>query len=686
MTADESLNALLNPWSGKHGGIPRFDLVKIQDFKPAILKGMDIQRAEIKAITGRTDKPTFENTIESLEDSGRPLSRATAIFEIYISTMNNKEMQLLESELKPLLAMFQDEIIQNDELFHRIKIVYDTRCQLELTPEQERLINVLYHNFKQQGAGLATAKKARLREINETLAGLFTEFRHNLLAEEENYFLVLESPDDLSGLPDTLRNLAAEQARERGLNGKWIITNTRSAMEPFLSFSSRRDLRQKAWQLWINRACNDNAHNNKATISQILQLRAERAKLLGFSDHAHLVLDKNMAKTPAAALDLLLSVWKAAVNKVKEEVADMQIIAEAENANITIAPWDYRYYQEKVRKARYDIDENELKQYLQLDQILSGMFWAANQAYGLEMVPLTGVPVVHPHVTAWEVRRQGKRIGLWYFDPYARKGKNSGAWMSEYRLQENFRGTVLPVVSNNANFVKGLPGEPTLISFDDAKTLFHEFGHALHGLESAVSYPSLACTNVKRDFVEFPSQINERWLRTPEMLTQFALHYQTGKHLPPRLIKRIHESRVFNQGFITAEYLAAAIYDMLIHLSATPDKIIDPNLFEQETMAEIGCPKEIIMRHRPTNFAHIFAGEEYSAGYYVYLWAEAMSADAAAAFTEAGSFYDSATCKRLRDTIFAVGNAVAPEVAFRNFRGRNLDTTAYMRDHGFLPA
>lgn len=678
-----TLGPLLDTWSGAHNGTPRFDLVKVSEFKPAILKGMDLKRAQIKELTSQKAQPTFENTVVVMEDAGRPLSNATRFFGIYTSTMNDKAMQSIETEMTPILAKFDDEIVQNDELFQRLKSVYDAREKSELTNEQKRLTEVYYKMFTRMGAGLDPEKKKKLREINEKLANLFTSFRHNQLADEEKYTLVLEKEDDLAGLSDSLREAAAASAEAHKMKGKWVITNTRSSMEPFLTFSSRRDLREKGWRLWTRRGDNNDANDNKKNIGEILKLRSERAKILGFPTHAHWAVEDNMAKTPDAAMNLMLRVWKASVGRVAQEVADMQKIADEEGSKITIEPWDYRYYAEKVRKAKFDIDQNEVKQYLQLDKIREGMFWAAKQVYGLDMVKIDGVTVVHPDVTVYEVQRDGKQIGLWYFDPYARDGKNSGAWMSEYRTQERFKDSITPIVSNNCNYMKGKPGEPVLISWDDANTLFHEFGHALHGLLSNVTYPSLAGTNVKRDFVEFPSQVNERWLFTKEVLKKFALHQKTGEPIPDALIAKIEKAKTFNQGFSTTEYLASALYDMKIHLAATADKTIDPGEFEKVTMAEIGCPKEIVMRHRPTAFGHIFADDGYSSGYYAYIWADTMSADASEAFVEAGSFYDRKTCDRFRDTIFSVGNSVAPDVAFRNFRGRDVDTNALMRDRGF---
>jgi peptidyl-dipeptidase Dcp len=678
-----ALGPLLDPWSGPHAGVPRFELVKVQDFKAALLKGMELKSAEIKAITGNNAAPTFENSSAALEDCGRPYSRAQAIFDIYVNTQSDKTMQSVETEMTPLLAKFEDEVIQNDELFQRIKKVYEKRNSSGLTPEQTRLTEQQYKKFTRQGAGLDPGKKARLRQINEKLASLFTNFSHNLLADEEKYCLVLENEADLAGLPESVRSSAAAYAEAHGMKGKWAIANVRSGMAPFLTFSSRRDLREKGFKMWSGRGDNNDANDTKALISEILKLRAERARILGFASHAHWILDDNMARTPGAAMDLMLRVWKAAVKQVEQDVAAMQAIVAAEGNKFEIEPWDYRYYAEKVRKARYDVDQQVVREYMQLDKICQAMFAAAGKVYGIEMVKAEDVPTVHADVTVYEVRKGGKQIGLWYFDPFTRDGKRAGGWMSDYRCQEKFRGNILPVVSNNLNFVKGKPSEPALISFEETQDLFHEFGHALHALLSGVNYPSLSGTNVKRDFVELPSQLNERWVLTDEVLKNYALHYKTGKPIPDNLIEKLRKSKTFNQGFLTVEHLASGIYDMKIHLEATPDKTIKPDEFEQQLLAEIKCPREIAMCHRPTQFRHIFADDGYSAGYYVYIWADTMAADAAEAFKEAGSFYDRATCDRLAGTIFSVGNSVAPEVAFRNFRGRDVNPDALMRDRGF---
>jgi peptidyl-dipeptidase Dcp len=682
-TATDSLGPMLDDWTGAHGGYPPFDKVTVDGMKPAILKGMDLQRAEVNAIANSTAPATFENTLAALEDAGRPLKRVTGLFNIWISTLDDKAMQKVEAEMNPVFAAFGDELVQNEALFRRIKSVYDARASAGLTAEQQRLTDVQYTFFVRQGAALKASDKERLRAINQQLAKAFTAFSQNQLHDEETYTIELTSEADLAGLPDSLKSAARSAAAAHGKPAAWLIANTRSSAEPFLTYATRRDLREKVYRMWTRRGEMDDAHNNKPVIATILKLRAERARLLGYPTHAHWILDDNMARTPDNAMNLMMKVWRAAVGRVHEDVAAMQKIADHEGATFKLEAWDYRFYAEKLRKQQYDLDNNDVTQYLQLDKIREGMFWAAGQVYGLSFARIEGLPVAQADITVYEVSRDGKRVGLWYFDPYSRDGKLSGAWMNEYRTQERFHGDITPIVSNNANFVRTKPGEPTLISWDDAVTMFHEFGHALHGLQSNATYPTLAGTAVKRDFVEFPSQVNERWLPTKEVLSRFALHHQTGQAMPAALAEKIRKAHTFNQGFLTVEYMAAAIYDMKVHLAATADKDIDAVDFEHTTMAEIGMPKEIVMRHRPPAFGHIFSGDAYSAGYYVYIWADTMSADAVEAFVEAGSMYDRNTCDRFRDTIYSVGNTVAPDVAFRNFRGRDVDTRALMRDRGF---
>jgi peptidyl-dipeptidase Dcp len=678
-----ALDALLADWVGPHGGYPRFDRVTVAAFEPAVSKGMDLARADIKAIADSGTGPTFANTLVAFERCGEPLQRAGRFFNIWTSTFNDEAMQKVEAKLAPVFAAFNDEITQNAALFARIKEVYGHRAKLGLTPEQQRLCEVQYEAFARQGAALDAAGKARLTQINQKLASLFTTFSQNQLHDESAYTVVLDKEADLDGLSASMRAAAAANAERHDLKGKWVIANTRSSAEPFLTYSTRRDLRERVFRMWTRRGEMDAAHDNKPTITAILRLRAERARLLGYPTHAHWMVADNMAKTPDATMGLMMKVWKAATARVREDVAAMQKIADARGAQLKIEPWDYRFYAEKLRKAQYDLDQDEVQQYLQLEKVREGMFWAAGQVYGLQFAKLEGLPVANPDITVYEVSRDGQRVGLWYFDPYARDGKSSGAWMNEYRSQQRISSAVTPIVSNNTNFVKTRTSEPILISWDDAQAMFHEFGHALHGLQSNVTYPTLAGTAVKRDFVEFPSQVNERWLFTDEVLSRFALHYQTGKPMPKELVRKIVRAKTFNQGFITTEYLAGAIYDMRIHLAATPEQDIDADQFEQQLMAELGMPAEIVMRHRPTAFGHIFSGDDYSAGYYVYLWADTMAADAAEAFEEAGSYYDRKTCDRFRHSIFEVGNSVPPDEAYRNFRGRDVDTNALMRARGF---
>ncbi len=703
-------SALLAPWAGPHGGLPPFGQFAPADLAPALQQAITLYRAEVAAIARNPHAPTFSNTVAALEDAGRAYGRVLSMYYVYASTMSDAPMQQIERDTAPLLAAMDDEITHDAALFKRLQAVAAQRASAGLTPEQQRLAWVYQRRHARQGAALAAPTKTRVEAINQRLATLYTQFGQHQLADEEQGRLVLQDAADLAGLPDSLRADAAAAAAQAGLPGRWLIANTRSAMEPFITFARQRALREQGWRLWTGRGDNGGANDNNAVIGEILQLRAERARLFGHASHAHWVLEDNMAKTPEAALALMMRVWRAATERVRTEVADMQALANIENAAEnaaengagtragaahgaaaapSIAPWDYRYYAEKVRKAQYDIDEDEIKPYLQLDKMREAMFWAAGQVFGLAFNRLDGVPVCHPSVTVYRVQRGGQRVGLWYFDPFARPGKNSGAWMNAYRTQENFRGAVTPIVSNNANFTPGQPGQPVLISWDDAVTMFHEFGHALHGLLSKVHYPSLAGPSVLRDFGEFPSQLYEHWLPTREVLGRFALHHQTGQPMPAALVDKILHARRFNQGFFTVEYLASAIYDMQIHLASAQlpaDQRIDAGQFERLTMQTIGCPAEVVMRHRPTHFGHVFGGEGYSAGYYNYLWADTLTADAAEAFAEAGGFYNKALARRLETTLLRVGNSVPPDEAFRHFRGRDADVQALMRLRGFAPA
>jgi peptidyl-dipeptidase Dcp len=678
----DTSNVLLKKWEGPYGGIPPFDKVKVADFKPALETAMAENLAEIDSITSNAANPDFENTIAAMERTGQSLLRVQSIYGIWGSNMSDSIFQEVEKEMEPRLAAFSDKIMQNSALFKRIETIYNSPEKDRLSPEQQRLTWLYYTNFVRAGAKLDSASKAQVSEINQKLAGLFTQFNQNLLADESDQMLVLDNEKDLAGLPASFVDGAAGQAAKKG-KGKWIISNTRSSIEPFLTYSENRALREKAWRMFVNRGDNGDAHDNNKIISEILQLRAKRAKLLGYKTHAHWRLENSMAKTPERTLELMEKVWTPAVARVGEEVADMQAIADKEGAEIKIEPWDYRYYAEKVRKVRYDLDQNEVKQYLQLEKLREGMFWVAGELFGFSFSPLTGVPVFHPDVRVWEVKNKttGAHVGLWFFDPYAREGKRSGAWMNAYRDQQRLTGNVTTIVSNNANFIKGKEGEPVLISWDDATTLFHEFGHALHGLSSNVTYPSLSGTSVVRDYVEFPSQLLERWLSTPEVLQRYALHYQTSKAIPEDIVSKIEKASAFNQGFKTTEYLSSALIDMKLHLAG--DQVIDPDKFERETLTALGMPKQIVMRHRTPQFAHIFSSDGYSAGYYSYLWSDVLTADAYTAFTEAGGPYDEAVAKRLVKNVFSAGNTIDPEIGYRNFRGRDPRIDALMKKRGF---
>ncbi len=676
-------NPLTENWTGPYGGIPPFDKVKVADFKPALEEAMEQNLGEAVLISANKAAPTFENTIAEMERSGHTLTRIQIIYGIWSSNMSSPEFRTVESEMDPRLAAFSDKITQNTALFKRIEAVYNSPEKAKLTPEQQRLTWLYYTNFVRAGAKLDSAAKTRLSEINQELAKRFTRFSQNLLSDENDRYLELKTEADLAGLPQSLRDSAAEQIKERKLSGVGAIANTRSSIDPFLTYSSRRDLREKAWLLFVNRGDNGDEHDNNGIISEILQLRAERAKLLGFPTHAHWRLANKMAKTPERTMELMMAVWKPAVARVHEEVRDMQALADKEKAGIKIEPWDYRYYSEKVRKAKYDLDANEVKPYLQLEKLREGMFWVAGELFNFSFTPVTNLPVYHPDIRVWEVKDKttGKHVGLWYFDPYARTGKRSGAWMNEYRTQEKMDADITTIVSNNANFVKGKPGEPILISWDDATTLFHEFGHALHGLSSNVTYPSLAGTNVATDYVEFPSQLLEHWVETPEVLQKFAVHYQTGKPIPQEMVDKIEKASKFNQGFETVEYLASALVDMKLHLAGSQK--IDPDAFEKKTLADLGMPSELVMRHRTPQFGHIFSSDGYSAGYYSYLWSDVVNADAFGAFTEAGGPYDKKVAERLRKYIFTVGNTIDPADGYRKFRGRDPKVEALMLKRGF---
>jgi peptidyl-dipeptidase Dcp len=676
-------NPLMAEWTGPYGGIPPFDKVKISDFKPALEAAMKENLAEIDTIANNPEPPTFENTIVAMERSGKMLDRVATIYYIWAGSMSSDAFEPIQTEMEPLLAAHGDKITQNEKLFKRIESVYNQEsAKKEASGERFRLTWLDYTSFVRQGAKLDPAGKKRLADINQQLAGLFTKFNQNLLGDEGQVYMTISRKEDLAGLPQSLIDGAAQAAAAKKVEG-WVIRNTRSSIEPFLTYSDNRELREKAWRMFVNRGDNGDARDNNNVIKQILKLRAERAKLLGYKSHPYWRLENTMAKTPENAMKLMEGVWPAAVARVREEVADMQKLADAEGKGVKIEPWDYRYYMEKVRKDKYDLDQNDIKPYLQLDKMREAMFWVAGELFNFAFTPVKDVPVYNPDMVVYEVKDKtsGKHIGLWYFDPYARDGKRSGAWMNSYRNQDKLDKGTATIVSNNANFVKTKPGEPVLISWDDAITMFHEFGHALHGLSSNVTYPSLSGTNVSRDYVEFPSQLLEHWLSTPEVLNKYAVHYQTGKPIPQELVDKIKKTATFNQGFSTLEYLSSALVDMKLHLAGDAD--IDPDKFERETLASLNMPHEIVMRHRLPQFGHLFSSDNYSAGYYSYLWSDVLTADAFEAFTEGKGPYDKAVAERLKRYIFSIGNTIDPAEAYRNFRGHDPNVDALMRKRGF---
>jgi len=675
-------NPVLASWTGSYGGAPPFDAIRTEHFPPALDAAIAEKRADVAAIAANPEPATFANTLEALEASGPLLAQATKLLQVYTSTMNDQAMRQVQSAFAPKLAALADEITHNRALYARVAAVFEARERSGLNPEQQRLAFVVHDRFVRRGASHDVDAKTRLQAINQQLASLQTQFSQNVLADEEGEALVLDSKADLEGLPSEQIDAAAAAATARGLSGKWVIANTRSAMDPFLTYAVRRDLRERALRLWQNRGANA----NRPIMTEILKLRAEKARLLGHPTFAHWIADGQMAKTPDAALKLLTDIWSPATARVREEAAEMAEIAAAEGSNASIAPFDYRYYAEKVRKAKYAYDETEVKPYLQLGKMVEAMFWVAGELFGLSFTQIHDLPVYHPDVVVYEVTRDGGRVGLFYFDFYARAGKSSGAWMSEYRTQQRLGGVaVTPIISNNENYLKGAAGEPTLISWTDAVTLFHEFGHGLHGINSNVTYPSLAGTAVLRDFVELPSQLFEHWLPTRELLGRFALHYETGRPMPAALVDKVLRAQAFRQGFQTAEYLSNAIVDLKAHLAG--DTAIDPKLFEAEVLAEIGMPAEMVLRHPLAAFTHMFASESYAAGYYNYIWADTLTADAAEAFEEApGGFYDKDLARRLLDGVLSIGNKRDPADAFRDFRGRDATVEALMRDRGFAVA
>lgn len=677
-------NPFFETWNTPFG-TPPLDRIEPAHFKPAFDAAMAEQLSNIEAITASTAAPDFENTIAAMERSGRALTRVRNVFENLSSSAASDAIQEIERQMSPLFAKHADAIRLNGALFARIDAVHEGRGSMKLSPEQTRLVEEMHRDFVRSGARLDDATKARLKALNEELATLGTAFRLNVLKDTAKLALLLEREEDLAGLPSFAIEAAAEAAKEAGHPGKWAITLQRPSVEPFITFSSRRDLREQAYEAWIKRGDNGDDADTNDLIRQIVALRHKRAEALGYKNHAEMVLDGRMAKTPQAASALLDRVWKPARERALKERDELQALIEEEGQNFKLAPWDWRYYAEKLRAQRYDFDQATLKPYLQLDKLIEAQFATANRLFGVTFSERKDVTGYAPEVRAWEVKKDGKTIAIFYGDYFARAGKSSGAWMSTFRDQEKMDGEVIPLVLNNMNLNKAAPGQPVLLSYDDASTLFHEFGHGLHGMLSNVTYPYLSGTAVPRDFVEFPSQVYEHWLDQPELLAEFAVHAETGEKMPAAMIERLLKASTYGQGFATVEFLGSAIFDMDLHTAADPSSV-DANEAEKATRARIGMPDEIALRHRPQHFLHLFDGEAYSAGYYSYMWSEVLDADGFDAFKEAGNIYDPATAKRLYEFVYSAGNSRDPAELYRLFRGRDPEVEPLLQHRGLADA
>ncbi len=675
-------NPLLSAWQTPHQ-TPPFDAIKPEHFLPAFEQAFADHSAEIDAISHDPATPDFANTVTALERSGKLLNKVAAVFYDLVSAHSNPAILEIDKEVSLRMARHWNPIQMNAVLFGRIALLHENRANLKLTAEEMRLLERTYTRFHRSGAGLSEQAKTRMAEINERLAHLGTSFSHHLLGDEQDWVLEL-SEADCAGLSDSFVAAARAAAEERGLSGKTIMTLSRSFVEQFLKSSARRDLREKVYRAFIARGDNGNANDNKAAISEILALREESAKLLGFATFAEYRLEDSMAKTPEAVRGLLERVWKPARARALADRDELQALIAEEGGNFALAPWDWRYYAEKVRQRKANFDDGAIKPYLALDHMIEAAFDCATRLFGITFTERKDIPVWHPDVRVWEVRdKNGDHKALFYGDYFARPSKRSGAWMTSLRDQQKLDGAIAPLIINVCNFAKGAGSEPALLSPDDARTLFHEFGHGLHGMLSNVTYPSLSGTSVFTDFVELPSQLYEHWQERPEVLQRFARHYQTGEPLPEDLLRRFLAARKFNQGFATVEFVSSALLDLEFHTQpASASRDVDA--FEKAELAKIGMPDEIALRHRPTQFGHIFSGDHYASGYYSYMWSEVMDADAFGAFEEAGNIFDPATAKRLHDDIYSSGGSVDPEAAYVAFRGREPEPDALLRRRGLL--
>ncbi|WP_373843253.1 M3 family metallopeptidase [Bacteroides heparinolyticus] len=664
-------------------GTPPFDKITFADFRPAFLKGMEQESAEIDSIANNPEEPTFENTIAALDKSGKILNRVSAVFYGLKGAETNDSIQALAEELSPLLSEHSDNIYLNEKLFARIKKLHDDTTNMHLTTEQYRLLDENYKSFVRSGIMLDSASKTRLREINKELSAATLRFGNNLLKETNGYKLVIDNQEELAGLPSDVIAAAAETAKKEGQEGKWIFTLQKPSWMPFLQYSEKRDLREKLYKAMYNRGNNDNENDNKQNINEIVKLRTEKAQLLGYKSHADYVLDDNMAKNPANVYKLLEEIWKYALPQAKKEAQQLQTMIDAEGGNFKLETWDWWYYTEKLSQQKYALNEEEIKPYFKMENVREGVFEVANKLYGLTFKKLDNIPVYNPEVEVYDVLdADGKHISVFYTDYFPRSGKNAGAWMSSFRRQSVENGeNIRPIIYNVGNFTRPTDSKPSLLTIDEVETLFHEFGHALHGMLSDVNYRTLAGTGVSRDFVELPSQIMEHWAFHPDVLKMYAKHYETGEVIPDSLIRKINEAANFNNGFTTTELVAAAFLDM-DYYTQTQIGAFDVNAFEKQSMEKIGLIKEIIPRYRSTYFAHIFSGG-YSSGYYAYLWAEVLDADAFQAFVEKGIF-DKATATAFRENILSKGNSEEPMTLYKKFRGAEPNPIYLLKNRGFV--
>jgi peptidyl-dipeptidase Dcp len=676
-------NPLLGAWKTPFE-LPPFEKIKPAHFRPAIDKAIETHKAEVEKILSNSASPTFANTVAGMEKAGAMLTRVLRVFYNLTSADTNPDLQAIERDIAPILSQHSTAIALDPRFFARVDTIFQRGLRQKLDAEQRRVLERTHSSLVRAGARLAPDAKKRMGEINARLATLGTTFSQNILADEQGYKLVLEDEADLAGLPDFVRAAAKRAGNDLGHPGKHVITLARSSIESFLQFSTRRDLREIAFAAWIKRGEGGGEHDNRAVATEILALRAERAKLLGFATFAKFRLEDAMAKTPEAVRGLLDEVWTAAVKKAGEEREMLQRMVDREGGNFQVEAWDWRHYAEKVRKAEFDLDEAEIKPYMQLDRMIEATFDTATRLFGLTFEERTDLPKYHPDVRTWEVKRpDGSHLGVFVGDYFARPSKRSGAWMTAFRSQQRLKADIHPIIVNVLNFARGGDGEPTLLSFDDARTLFHEFGHALHGLMSDVTYPSIAGTAVSTDFVELPSQLYEHWLEQRDVLRKFARHHKTDAPIPDPLIERLDAASKFNQGFATVEYVSSALADMELHALEKFDGF-DLSRFEADMLKRVGMPREIVMRHRLPHFAHIFSGGGYAAGYYSYMWSEVMDADAFEAFEETGNAFDPATAKKLAEFIYSAGNRRDPAEAYTAFRGRLAKPEAMLRNRGLI--